>query len=79
MRVYSTTPGTLTLSDAAGQTVTREVTTGSMRLVTTEWTRPSHDGDRELHWRVGSLGRRHHLTTPPIAWRPSAEGRDHDN
>jgi len=32
---------TLTLSDDAGQTCTREVTTGSMQLVTTGWTRPS--------------------------------------
>ncbi len=41
IRVYSTTPGTLTLSDDAGQTFTRAVTTGSLQLVTTGWTRPS--------------------------------------
>ena len=41
MRVYSTTPGTLTLSDDAGQTFTRPVTTGSLQLVTTGWTRPA--------------------------------------
>jgi hypothetical protein len=41
MRVYSLTPGVLTLSDDAGQTLTQEVTTGSQQLVTTGWTRPS--------------------------------------
>ena len=41
MSVFSPEPGTLTLSDDAGQTCTREVTTGSMQLVTTGWTRPS--------------------------------------
>ncbi len=39
MRVFSaTTPGTLTLSDDLGQTLTQAVTTGSMQLVTTGWT-----------------------------------------
>jgi len=41
IRVYSETPGTLTLSDDTGQTLVREVTTGSMQLVITRWTRPS--------------------------------------
>jgi len=41
MSVFSPEPGTLTLSDDAGQTRTQEVTTGSMQLVTTGWTRPS--------------------------------------
>jgi len=41
MSVFSPEPGTLTLSDDAGQTCTREVTTGSMQFVTTGWTRPS--------------------------------------
>src|SRR5207302_8744337 len=41
LRVFTVTPGTLTLSDDAGQTWTQEVTTGSMQLVTTGWTRPS--------------------------------------
>ena len=41
MRVYSTTPGTLTLSDDTGQTFTRPVSTGSLQLVTTGWTRPA--------------------------------------
>jgi hypothetical protein len=41
LRVYATRAGTMTLSDDAGQTWTREVTTGSMQQVTTGWTRPS--------------------------------------
>ena len=41
MSVFSPERGTLTLSDDAGQTCTREVTTGSMQLVATGWTRPS--------------------------------------
>ena len=41
LRVYATSPGTLTLSDDAGQTWTQEVATGSMQLVTTGWTRPA--------------------------------------
>jgi hypothetical protein len=41
MRVYITTSGTLTLSDDAGQTLTQEVTTGSLQPVTTGWTRPT--------------------------------------
>jgi hypothetical protein len=41
LRVYSTTPGTLTLSDDAGQTFTQAVTTGSLQPVTTGWTRPA--------------------------------------
>jgi len=41
IRVYSETPGTLTLSDDTGQTLVREVTTGSMQLVTTGWTQPA--------------------------------------
>jgi glucose/arabinose dehydrogenase len=41
LRMYGLRPGTLTLSDDAGQTLTREVTTGSLQLVTTGWTRPS--------------------------------------
>ena len=41
IRVYSTTPGTLTLSDDAGQTLTQEVSTGSLQLVTTGWIRPA--------------------------------------
>ena len=35
--MYSVTPGTLTLSDDTGQTLTREVTTGSLQFVTTGW------------------------------------------
>jgi hypothetical protein len=31
----------LTLSDDAGQTLSQDVTTGSMQLVTTGWARPS--------------------------------------
>jgi hypothetical protein len=41
LRVYTTTQGTLTLSDDAGQTLTREVSTGSVQAVTTGWTRPA--------------------------------------
>jgi len=41
LRVYATSAGTLTLSDDAGQTLSRNVTTGSMQQVTTGWTRPS--------------------------------------
>jgi hypothetical protein len=41
LRVYSTTPGTLTLSDDAGQTFTQAVTTGSLQPVTTGWTQPA--------------------------------------
>jgi alpha-tubulin suppressor-like RCC1 family protein len=41
LRVYSISPGTLTLSDDAGQTLTRAVTTGSLQAVATGWTRPS--------------------------------------
>jgi len=39
--VFSTRAGTLTLADDAGQTLSQDVTTGSMQLVTTRWTRPS--------------------------------------
>ena len=41
IRVYSVTPGTLTLSDDTGQTLTREVTTGSLQFVTTGWAQPA--------------------------------------
>ena len=41
MSVFSPEPGTLTLSDDAGQTLSQDVATGSMQLVTTGWTRPS--------------------------------------
>src|SRR5256714_399845 len=41
MSVFSLAPGTLTLTDDAGQTLSRQVTPGSMQLVTTGWTRPS--------------------------------------
>jgi hypothetical protein len=39
--VFGTRAGTLTLSDDAGQTLSQDVATGSMQLVTTGWTRPS--------------------------------------
>ena len=39
--MFSTSAGTLTLADDAGQTLSQDVTTGSMQLVTTGWTRPS--------------------------------------
>src|SRR5947207_2433895 len=41
LRVYATSAGTMTLADDAGQTLSRDVTTGSMQQVTTGWTRPS--------------------------------------
>src|SRR2546429_4409505 len=41
MSVFSLAPGTLTLTDDAGQTLSQQVTPGSMQLVTTGWTRPS--------------------------------------
>jgi Tol biopolymer transport system component len=41
LRVYASGAGTMTLSDDAGQTLSRSVTTGSMQLVTTGWTRPA--------------------------------------
>ena len=41
LRVYSVTPGTLTLSDDTGQTLIREVTTGSLQFVTTGWAQPA--------------------------------------
>jgi hypothetical protein len=41
LRVFTTRAGTLTRSDDAGQTRSQDVTTGSMQLVTTGWTRPS--------------------------------------
>ena len=41
IRVYSVTPGTLTLSDDTGQTFIREVTTGSLQFVTTGWAQPA--------------------------------------
>ena len=41
MSVFSLAPGTLTLADDAGQTLSQQVTPGSMQLVTTGWTRPS--------------------------------------
>jgi hypothetical protein len=41
MRVFTTDPGTLTLSDDRGQAVTRTVSTGSMQLVATGWTQAS--------------------------------------
>ena len=41
LSVFGTTSGTLTLSDNTGQTLSQEVTTGSMQLVTTGWTRAS--------------------------------------
>ena len=41
LRVFGTRAGTLTLSDDVVQTLSRSVTTGSMQLVTTGWTRPS--------------------------------------
>jgi len=41
MRVFTGSPGTVTLSDDLGQTVTRTVSTGSMQLVTTGWAQPS--------------------------------------
>ena len=39
--MYGTRAGTLTLADDAGQTLSQDVATGSMQLVTTGWTRPS--------------------------------------
>src|SRR2546430_14925226 len=42
--VFSLAPGTLTLADDAGQTLSEQVTPGSMQLVTTGWTRPSTTG-----------------------------------
>src|SRR5947207_3450836 len=41
MSVFSLAPGTLTLTDDAGQTLKQQVTPGSIQLVTTGWTRPS--------------------------------------
>jgi len=41
LRVYATRAGTMTLADDAGQTLSQDVATGSMQLVTTGWTRPS--------------------------------------
>ena len=41
MRVFTGSPGTVTLSDDLGQTVTRTVSTGSMQLVTTGWAQAS--------------------------------------
>jgi WD40 repeat protein len=41
LRVYGTRAGTMTLSDDAGQTLSQDVATGSMQLVSTGWTRPS--------------------------------------
>ena len=39
--MYATRAGTMTLADDAGQTLSQDVATGSMQLVTTGWTRPS--------------------------------------
>lgn len=41
MRVYTTNNGTLTLTDNTGQSKVQAITTGSMQLVTTNWTIPS--------------------------------------
>jgi hypothetical protein len=41
LRVYTPTPGTLTLSDDVGQTFAQAVTTGSLQAVATGWTRPA--------------------------------------
>ncbi len=41
INVYTTTTGTLTLSDGVNPPVTRAVTTGSMQLATTGWTQGS--------------------------------------
>ena len=41
LRVYGTSAGTMTLADDAGQTLSQDVVTGLMQLVTTGWTRPS--------------------------------------
>jgi hypothetical protein len=42
IRVYTAgAAGTLTLTDNLGQTRTQNITTGSMQLVTTNWTQPS--------------------------------------
>ena len=41
MRVFSTTSGTLTLTDELGQKKVQNITTGSMQLVTTGWTQAS--------------------------------------
>jgi len=38
LRVYTTSNGTLTLSDGVNPTLTRSVTTGSMQLINTGWT-----------------------------------------
>jgi len=55
MSVFSPEPGTLTLSDDAGQTLSQDVATGSMRLVTTGWSRPSTTVTVSFTMR-GSLG-----------------------
>jgi hypothetical protein len=41
MKVFTMSSGTLTLTDNLGQRKVQTVTTGSMQLVTTGWTRAS--------------------------------------
>src|SRR5205823_4890444 len=60
MRVYSTTPGTLTLSDDAGQTHSSGV--HGIAAARQHRVDPALDhSDRELHQRVGPRRGRHHL------------------
>jgi photosystem II stability/assembly factor-like uncharacterized protein len=73
LRVYTPTPGTLTLSDDVGQTFAQAVTTGSLQAVATGWTRPAHHGDRELHRGVGFGDRRHHVRHGAVV--PDGRGR----
>ncbi len=41
INVYTTVAGTLTLSDGVNSAITRNITVGSMQLVTTNWTLPA--------------------------------------
>jgi hypothetical protein len=55
LRVFTTSAGTLTLSDDVGQTVARTVAPGSMQLVTTGWAQPSRmvTVDFTAGWELG--------------------------
>ena len=69
----------LTQADDAGQTHSRELTTGSLQLRHHRMDPALDHSHRELHERVGARGRRPHLPHGAVKRRRKARRMTNDN
>ena len=76
INVYTTVAGTLTLSDGVNSAITRNITVGSMQLVTTNWTLPATTINVTFTGACGARRRRHHAQSRRSRRYDSAEHHD---